>query len=185
MALHLLLVQLTSIKTLTKSNLSYFYWASSNEKAIRFELVNGLKFCLYGESGPGELSTLLQFFLQSIIDHGRTFSRETGNLSGVVGSSWWWWWWWTCRRIWINTFPHILRVIERRNLWINERSKAHSQISRMTHIQTTSETERSDLQTYLVHLLHVFHPVPERFKAWPEVIALLPALQHDSVPARY
>ena len=38
---------------------------------------------------------------------------------------------------------------------------------------------------YRVPLLHIFHPVSERFKAWPEIIALLPALQHDSVPGKY
>ena len=36
--------------------------------------------------------------------------------------------------------------------------------------------------TNLVLLLHVLHPVPERFKAWPEVRVFLPALQHDIVP---
>ena len=45
----------------------------------------------------------------------------------------------------------------------------------------TPDLERTN-STNLVLFLHAFHPVLERFKAWPEVRVFLPALQHDSVP---
>ena len=60
-------------------------------------------------------------------------------------------------------------------------TKPKSKLYFYVHSVVTPVLQMTNI-TNLVLFLHVFHPVPERFKAWPEVRVFLPALQHDSVP---